>query len=122
MKQSKTTLISYGLFVAMIACWFIDVNALLSTPLTIYELEVGLHYIFEFPLLALGAYQLGKYHVKWTISMLLSVIAFFIVITPLHLEFEYGLYWVVNSALLFTTVVLSGTLFSTFERRVRKWQ
>ena len=97
-------------------------NALLPTQLDFFGLEIGLHYIPEFPLLALGAYQLGKYHVKYTIGVLLSIIAFFFATTSLHLRAGYDFYWIVNSAILFITVVLSGTLFSTFEGRwTKKW-
>jgi len=122
MKLRKSTLIVQGLIVVMTVCWFIDIFVLYSNPLTVSGLRIGLHYFAEFPLLALGAYKIGKYNVGWTILLLLSIIGFWIATTPLHLRNGYDLYWIASSTLVFITVVLSGTLFATFERRVRQWQ
>ena len=121
--KSKTTLISYGLFVAMIVCWLIDVNDLLLTPLMVGDVKIGVHYLPEFFLLGLWTYQIRKdYDVKYSIYVVVSIILFWIVTYPLNLNAGYDFYWALNSCLLFLNVILIGILFATFERRVRKWQ
>jgi len=115
--KSKMTLISHFIIVGMIVSWFVDLSGLLT--LQFQGIRLGLHYIFEFPLLIIWMYKLRKYHIKWTIYAVSSVVLFWILTAPLHLKMGYSMYWIVNSALLFVTCILFGAMVGIVENRIR---
>ena len=115
MKRSKFKSLTNALFVGMILTWAFDLFN--NNPLEFQGIKVGLHYFFEFPLLAIWMYRLTKYKIRWTIYAISSVVLFWVLTVPLHLRMGYDFYWIVNSALLFLTFVLMGAMVGFLENR-----
>ena len=114
--RSRITLFSYALIVGMIVTWFIDLFN--NNPLEFQGIKIGLHYFFEFPLMIIWMYRLRKYHIKWTIYAVSSVVLFWILTVPLHLKMGYDAYWIINTALLFFTCILLGAMVGIVEERL----
>ena len=104
MKLPKLT---DALIILMIVAWFIDMFGLIR--LEFLQIQLGIHYFFEFPLIAIWMYRLRK-NPRYTVYATFSVALFWVLTTPLHLKMGFSAYWIVNVALLFLTCILFGIM------------